>query len=175
MDLGWKLSATLDGWGGGTLLDAYETERRCAHEIVLDAAEANHAVLANQLVIPHLEEDSAAGRAARREVAARIERHKRAEFHARGIVLGTCYLDSPVIVDGGDQARWERSVDYVPSAIPGCRAPHRWLADGRSLFDRFGAGFTLLRRTTTAGRTWPARARDGAQRRRAARDGDDRR
>ena len=33
---------------------------------------------------------------------------------------------------------------YVPSAHPGCLAPHLWLADGSSLYDHFGAGFTLL-------------------------------
>jgi hypothetical protein len=29
--------------------------------------------------------------------------------------------------------------------VPGCRAPHFWLADGRSLYDAFGPGYTLLR------------------------------
>ena len=33
---------------------------------------------------------------------------------------------------------------YVPSAHPGCLAPHLWLADGSSLYDHFGKGFTLL-------------------------------
>lgn len=33
---------------------------------------------------------------------------------------------------------------YVPSAHPGCLAPHLWLADGSSLYDHFGSGFTLL-------------------------------
>jgi len=39
--------------------------------------------------------------------------------------------------------------EYVPSGLPGGRAPHLWLdADrvmGSSLFDRFGRYFTLLR------------------------------
>ena len=34
--------------------------------------------------------------------------------------------------------------DYVPSACPGGRAPHLWLDDGRSLYDRFGFEWTLL-------------------------------
>ena len=33
---------------------------------------------------------------------------------------------------------------YQPSAHPGCVAPHLWLADGSSLYDRFGPDFTLL-------------------------------
>ena len=38
----------------------------------------------------------------------------------------------------------EHSVHFVPSAIPECLAPHAWLADGTSLYDHFGAGYTLL-------------------------------
>ena len=34
---------------------------------------------------------------------------------------------------------------YVPSACPGGRPPHRWLEDGRSLYDAFGFDWTLLR------------------------------
>lgn len=49
-----------------------------------------------------------------------------------------------MIVDDGTVAEWSRSREYVPSAIPGCLAPHRWLDDGRSLYDLFGSGFTLL-------------------------------
>ena len=33
---------------------------------------------------------------------------------------------------------------YVPSAHPGCLAPHLWLSDGSSLYDHFGEGFTLM-------------------------------
>ena len=38
---------------------------------------------------------------------------------------------------------------YRPSSVPGGRAPHLWLGDGRgygdSLYDHLGRGFTLLR------------------------------
>jgi hypothetical protein len=40
--------------------------------------------------------------------------------------------------------------DFTPSTVPGCRAPHLWLADGRSLYDAFGPGYTLLRLDATA-------------------------
>ena len=36
--------------------------------------------------------------------------------------------------------------DFTPSTVPGCRTPHLWLADGRSLYDVMGDGYTLLRR-----------------------------
>jgi hypothetical protein len=34
---------------------------------------------------------------------------------------------------------------FTESTVPGCRAPHFWLADGRSLYDAFGPVYTLLR------------------------------
>ena len=44
--------------------------------------------------------------------------------------------------------------EYVPTSLPGGRAPHLWLDDlrqmGSSLFDRLGRGFTLLRLNATA-------------------------
>ena len=34
---------------------------------------------------------------------------------------------------------------YTPTAAPGGRAPHAWLDESQSLFDRFGFEWTLLR------------------------------
>ena len=34
---------------------------------------------------------------------------------------------------------------FTPSTVPGCRTPHVWLPDGRSLYDAMGADFSLLR------------------------------
>ena len=143
VDIGWKIAASEQGWGGPGLLDSYEAERRPAHEFVLDEAEANHAVLPNLLVREGIEDDGPAGDAVRAEIAEIIERHKAAEFYALGVVLGYCYRNSPVVIDDGSAVQWERSRDYRPSAIPGCLAPHRWLGDV-SLYDLFGPGFTLL-------------------------------
>ena len=35
--------------------------------------------------------------------------------------------------------------DFTPSTVPGCRVPHLWLRDGRSLYDALDPWFTLLR------------------------------
>ena len=35
--------------------------------------------------------------------------------------------------------------DFSQSTVPGCRTPHLWLRDGRSLYDSLGSDFTLLR------------------------------
>jgi 2-polyprenyl-6-methoxyphenol hydroxylase-like FAD-dependent oxidoreductase len=144
VDLGWKLAAAIAGWGGPRLLDSYEIERRQVHEIVLDEAEANHVAQPSSLSRPGLEDESPAGDALRHEVGALINQLKAREFYSLGITLGLRYRNSPVISPDGSEAAWERSLDYVPSAAPGCIAPHAWLDDGSSLYDHFGPGFTLL-------------------------------
>lgn len=144
VDIGWKLAAVLEEWGGPALLDSYEMERRPVHELVMDEAESNHAVLANQLFRDGIEEESPAGEQVRAEVADLIRETKAREFYALGVVLGLRYRGSPVIPDDGTEWDWTMSRDYIPSAAPGSLAPHGWLDDGSSLYDRFGPGFTLL-------------------------------
>jgi hypothetical protein len=34
---------------------------------------------------------------------------------------------------------------FSSSTVPGCRTPHLWLRDGRSLYDALGPEYTLLR------------------------------
>ena len=144
VDLGWKLAAVLQGWGGETLLDSYEAERRPVHAYVLDEAVANHAMLSNHLVTEGLEAHSKAGEKLRRETGARIQAAKLREFATLGVVLGYRYNDSPVVVPDGTPPTSPDFVNYVPSSRPGALAPHAWLHDGSSLYDHFGAGFTLL-------------------------------
>ena len=144
VDLGWKIAARLQGWGGTALLDSYEAERRPVHNYVMDEAVANHAHLGNTLWCPGLEDESSAGENLRREVGARVQAAKMREFYTLGVTLGYRYEGSDVIVDDGSRPPARDFVNYRPSAHPGCLAPHAWLHDGSSLYDHFGAGFTLL-------------------------------
>jgi hypothetical protein len=59
------------------------------------------------------------------------------------VVKGFAYRDSPVIASEPEpiERDWR---SYQPSAQPGCIAPHVWMADGSSLYDHFGAAYTLL-------------------------------
>jgi hypothetical protein len=41
-------------------------------------------------------------------------------------------------------AEYNDGVNYRPTTRPGVRAPHAWLADGRSTLDLFGRGYVLL-------------------------------
>lgn len=144
-DLGWKVAATLQGWGGPALLDSYEAERRAIHEEVIAAAAANHSVLSNDFWTDGLEAAGPEGDRLRAVAGERIVAVKTREFHTLGIVLGGCYADSPVIAGEDAAGRPPQEPDvYTPSSFPGCLAPHLWRADGRSLYDLFGAGFTLV-------------------------------
>ncbi|WID94973.1 FAD-dependent monooxygenase [Bosea vestrisii] len=144
VDLGWKLAAVLQGWGGPELLASYTAERRKVHERTIAEAVINYGAVGNQLVRPGLEQPGPLGEATRREVGEIIEATKLREFRTLGIVLGSRYEDSPIIVPDGSEPPVEHFMLYVPSAHPGCLAPHLWLADGSSLYDHFGQGFTLL-------------------------------
>lgn len=150
VDLGWKLAATIEGWGGPALLDSYEIERRAVHQRTIEEAVANYRVLSAQLLKDNLEDDTDEGRRARAEVGEEILRTKTREFMTLGVVLGSRYRESPIIVGDDSAPPVERSEVYEPSAYPGCLAPHAWLSDGSSLYDHFGRGYTLLALDDTA-------------------------
>ncbi len=143
-DLGWKLAATLQGWGGSRLLDSYEAERRAIHEEVIAEAAANHAVLSNDFWTEELEASGEQGDRLRREVGERIHAIKEREFHTLGTVLGGCYAASPIIASEGPPTEKGDTRVYTPSSRPGCLAPHLWRADGGSVYDEFGRGFALI-------------------------------
>jgi len=149
VDLGWKLAATLQGWGGPGLLASYQPERRPVHERTIRESVINYAIVGNQLVRPAMEEPGAVGDATRREMGDIILASKAREFYTLGLVLGARYDNSPILVPDGTEPPPEHFADYVPSAFPGCLAPHAWLADGSSLYDHFGPWLTLL--TTDGG------------------------
>ncbi len=151
VDLGWKLAATLQGWGGEALLASYEQERRPVHERTINEAVVNYATVGNQLVRPALEAEGPEGEAARQATGAAIIASKAREFNTLGVVLGARYDGSPILVPDGTVPPPEHFSAYVPTACPGGRAPHVWMRDGSSLFDHFGRGFTLLATQGTEG------------------------
>ncbi len=145
VDLGWKLAAVLRGWGGATLLQSYELERRPVHMHVLKEASQNHSKVGAALFECGLEDESEDGELVRKRVGQRINAEKLSEFYTLGTILGDRYLDSPVVQKLLDRDAPPRDfLNYIPSSMPGARAPHAWLHDGSSLFDHFGRGFTLL-------------------------------
>jgi 2-polyprenyl-6-methoxyphenol hydroxylase-like FAD-dependent oxidoreductase len=145
VNLGWKLAAAIKGVAGPLLLDSYQLERRPAAVRNTGYARAFADSLGSFSPQEGLEDDGPLGERLRREAGAYLERHGREEFDIPGITFGTRYDGSPVIVPDGSHAPPDSANTYVPSASPGGRAPHLWLADGRSLYDLFGFEWTLLR------------------------------
>ena len=146
VDLGWKLAAVLQGWGGAQLLDSYEAERRPVG--IRNVAMATQFYLNNEAFGgggEALEDDSAQGQALRQRLGATLERDVGREFRTIGAQLGYRYEDSPICIPDGTPAPPDRPAEYVPSARPGSRAPHVWVGEGKSTLDLFGRGFTLLR------------------------------
>ncbi|MBK8064069.1 MAG: FAD-dependent monooxygenase [Betaproteobacteria bacterium] len=145
-DLGWKLAAVFAGWGGEGLLDSYEIERRpVGVRNTLEAA-SNFDRVATLMALPEwIEEDSERGRAARAEAAANIQSQKKT-WSASGMHLGYRYEGSPLVVPDGTPPTPDTAQVYHPTTRPGSRAPHVWLADGRSTLDLVPRqGYALFR------------------------------
>ncbi len=135
-NLGWKLAATFQGWGGAALLDSYEGERRpvfasTARDFIEKAIAQDRAFLAAfdpaRDAVAFEREWSARASGARAEINA-FEPH---------------YEGSPIVAG---------AMGAVCSAVGGhafdARAGHHLspqpLSSGRNVYESLGAGFTLL-------------------------------
>ena len=67
------------------------------------------------------------------------------QFCCGGLNFGYFYADSPIVAYDGEPPPAFTMYDFKQSTVPGCRTPHLWLRDGRSLYDALGPDFTLLR------------------------------
>jgi 2-polyprenyl-6-methoxyphenol hydroxylase-like FAD-dependent oxidoreductase len=146
VNIGWKLAATLQGWGGPGLLESYDAERRAIATDTITAATASLMATLGIRVPAEAGLAGPEGDQARVALGEQIHRAMSPEFNSLGLVLGYEYADSPVIVydDESASGREKDSAVYVPATRPGARLPHRWLADGRSLYDTLGTGLTLI-------------------------------
>jgi FAD-dependent monooxygenase len=146
VDIGWKLAAVINGWGGAALLDSYEIERRPVAErnIARSERHANVHIQWRRAMQPELlDADAPEGEAHRQALDAFLQA-ERGENEDHGIELGYRYEGSPVVVhEVGTAPQWTPR-HYTPTSWPGARPPSLVLSDGGLLFDRFGAGFTLL-------------------------------
>lgn len=143
VDLGWKLAATLQGWGGPKLLDTYDVERRPIGERAVREATVNFRNLKNLPTYPWIEDDGADADAKRAALGEKFVNSTRAEWESWGVQFGYRYTGSPIVIPDGEPPADDPMV-YTPSAHPGCRAPHAWLSPGKSTLDLFGRDFVLF-------------------------------
>ena len=136
VDLGWKLAAAINGWGGPMLLASYAGERR------------QRALLDRELLARMLETRrrfarmAAAG--ASREFLAGVLREEPPQMETAG-VRGSA--TSSVVW----QDRY--SCTTALATLPGTRPPALRLSGGGQLFDRLGPQFTLVDLTDDAAGT----------------------
>jgi 2-polyprenyl-6-methoxyphenol hydroxylase-like FAD-dependent oxidoreductase len=145
VDLSWKLDALLAGWGGGALAESYTVERRPVAERNVRESSANLARMLSPGHNPTLCDDTPQGEATRARVGSEFAAAMRNEWYTLGIHLGYRYDGSPVACEDDVEAPPLEVARYTPTTVPGARAPHVWLSDGRSALDLFGRGFVLVR------------------------------
>jgi len=145
VDLGWKLGAVLDGWGGDNLLSSYDAERR--------PIGIRNVALTTDFYLEHekfgdpfaaIEDDSPVGTKMRQSVGEALVRGVGRMFRTTGLELGYCYENSPICLSDGTSPNPDNPQDFVSSTRPGSRAPHLWLRKDHSIIDLFGRGFVLL-------------------------------
>lgn len=147
-NLGWKIAAALNGWGGETLLESYGLERRPVARLSWVTSESHLAVRMAMMRIyaeaGDISGDSPEAQAKRVRVGRQIADLGNAENEGWGVEHGYCYANSPVVSEE-DQAPppFEATV-YRPSTRAGSRLPHVFLADGSAVYDHLGNWFSMI-------------------------------
>ncbi len=146
-NLGWKLAAAVQRWGGEALLDSYEQERRPVAQMSLQTSR-RHLDVRGQLAQAYasagdLSGDSPQAAARRAELGRRILELGNAENEGWGAEHGYRYESVINAQEPGEPPVFD-PLSYTPSTWPGSRLPHVFLADGTAVYDRLGAWYTLL-------------------------------
>ena len=145
VDLGWKLAAVHHGWAGPALLNTYEIERRPVGIRNVGHADESHAGDRERTPDPAIADDTPEGARARKAMGDAIVASQTKKVITDGLALGYRYDPSPIIWPDGTPPPEDSITDYHPTARPGSRAPHAFVAPGNSIIDLFGRRFVLLR------------------------------
>ena len=145
--LSWMLASVLNGWAAPALLDAYQAERQPITDQVSHFAFTMAKQVSQQRreISADIERDDAIGAAARAQIGQEAYDLYVQQQCCGGLNFGYFYAGSPIIAyDGAAQPAYSMG-SFKSSSVPGCRAPHFWLSDGRSLYDALGDGYGLIR------------------------------
>ena len=125
---------------------AYERERHPITEQVSHFAMNHaHAMAQRRRAIPaDIEDDTPQAQATRQAFGRDLYELNVQQYCCAGLNFGYYYADSPLIAYDGEAAPAYSMGHFTASTVPGCRTPHFWLDDGRSLYDAFGPGYTVL-------------------------------
>jgi 2-polyprenyl-6-methoxyphenol hydroxylase-like FAD-dependent oxidoreductase len=146
-NLAWMLAAVLQGWAEPALLDAYQAERQPITDQVSHFAFNMSKSISQQRreISADIERDDAVGEATRAQIGREAYELYVQQQCCGGLNFGYFYADSPIVAyDGAAHPAYSMG-KFESSSVPGCRAPHVWLSDGRSLYDALGDGYGLIR------------------------------
>ena len=148
LNLSWMLAGVIKGWANPAILAAYEIERRPITDQVSRYAMATSLARTSQRQrsIPvTIEQPGPVGDDIRARIGREAYDINVGQFCCGGLNFGYFYAGSPIIAYDGEPAPAYDIYEFRQSTVPGCRTPHLWLRDGRSLYDVLGSDFTLLR------------------------------
>jgi 2-polyprenyl-6-methoxyphenol hydroxylase-like FAD-dependent oxidoreductase len=145
-NLAWLMAAHLAGWAPAAILDAHERERLpITEQVSRFAMDHAHSMIRRRRAIPEgIEEPGPDGDALRAEIGREMYHLNVQQYCCAGLNFGYFYDRSPLIAYDGEAAPAYSMGTFTASTVPGCRTPHAWLADGRSLYDVMGADFALV-------------------------------
>jgi FAD-dependent monooxygenase len=150
-DLGWKLAATMNGWGGSQLLSSYEEERRPVALMSVEWSKIHverHMGLSASINVDSsiINSDDEEGKKTRSQIDEYYKKYD-AQNKSFGVEMGYRYDSGICLLDENDKKEsppeWDPR-NYVPTTYPGYRAPHVFLNDGSPIFDKFPKEFTLV-------------------------------
>ena len=135
-NLGWKLAAVLQGWGGDALLDSYGEERR---DVASDTAAEfiDSRISADRDLFDRIDPERDADEFARLWAAYAEAGNTHLNLYAPHYEGSAAIAGPPGGVTGAASTRSER-------ARPGHYLPPWRLASGRNVFEELGRGFTLV-------------------------------
>jgi len=150
VDLSWKLSGYLQGWGGEVLLDSYTFERKPIAERITQFSTGNLEIMKKLPSNEFIYDDSSTGENVREQVGKAMTEGLKREWFSLNMHLGNRYINSPInIYDEPEdslkvQSEFEDAINYIPSTRPGARAPHIWLDKDLSTLDLINKKYTLF-------------------------------
>ena len=146
-NLAWMLAAVLNGWAAPEILDAYEAERQPitdqASRLIADIGQ--RIMNLRREITEDIERRDAIGVELRARIAEETYRLDVEQQCCAGLNFGYFYQASPIIAYDGEPHPSYSMGSFTSSTVPGCRLPHVWLRDGRSLYDALGPDYTLIR------------------------------
>lgn len=135
-NLGWKLAATLQGWGGEHLLDSYDAERRPVFASTINDFIARSIDTDREFLDAY---DPARDKAAFETAWNARAQGAVGEVHA----FEPHYEGSPVVWDSAGRSSSAKG-SHRFDARPGHHLAPAQLPSGRNVYEEFGTGYTLL-------------------------------